>query len=203
MSALAYEDELVGRRRGPSLVIWAIVASAALFILWAALAWVDEIVRATGEVVSSSRPQIIQNLEGGILAELNVAEGDVVEEGQMLARLYGTQFQATVDELDDEIAALEIRRLRLEAEMQEDADFALPAEIEARVPAIAASERRLLAARIDEYQARVSGAEAVAEQTAKELDLVQKMYDREIAPLIEVTRAKKPIQTRKTNCPKR
>ena len=191
MSVLEYEDELVGRGRGPSLVIWAIVASAVLFILWAALAWVDEIVRANGEVVSSSRPQIIQNLEGGILAELNVAEGDVVEEGQMLARLYGTQFQATVDELDDEIATLEIRRLRLEAEMQGDADFALPTDIEARVPAIAASERRLLGARIDEYQARVSGAEAVAEQTAKELDLVQKMYDREIAPLIEVTRAKK------------
>lgn len=191
MTVLEYEDELVGRGRGPSLVIWAIVASAVLFIAWAALAWVDEIVRATGEVVSSSRPQIIQNLEGGILAELNVAEGDVVEEGQMLARLYGTQFQATVDELDDEIATLEIRRLRLEAEMQGEADFALPPDLEARVPAIAASERRLLAARIDEYRARVSGAEAVAEQTAKELDLVQKMYDREIAPLIEVTRAKK------------
>lgn len=191
MSVLDYEDELIGRGRGPSLVIWGIVLTAVLFIVWAALAWVDEIVRATGEVVSSSRPQIIQNLEGGILAELNVAEGDVVEEGQMLARLYGTQFQATVDELADEIAALEIRRLRLEAEMQGVAEFAIPLEIEERVPAIAASERTLLTARLDEYQARVSGAEAVAEQTAKELDLVQKMYDREIAPLIEVTRAKK------------
>jgi adhesin transport system membrane fusion protein len=191
MSALDYEEELIGRGRGPSLVTWAIVLTAVVFVFWAALAWVDEIVRATGEVVSSSRPQIIQNLEGGILAELNVAEGDVVEEGQVLARLYGTQFQATVDELADEIAALEIRRLRLEAEMQGEAEFAIPLEIEERVPAIAASERTLLKARLDEYQARVSGAEAIAEQTGKELGLVQKMYDREIAPLIELTRAKK------------
>lgn len=191
MTALSFEDELVGRSRGPSLTIWAIVLTMAIFVFWAALAWVDEIVRAPGEVVSSSRPQIIQNLEGGILAELNVAEGDIVEEGQTLARLYGTQYQATVDELDDEIAALEIRRARLEAEMLGDEDFSVPLEIEERVPAIAASERSLLSARLAEYQARVSGAEAVAEQTAKELDLIQKMYDREIAPLIEVTRAKK------------
>lgn len=191
MTALGFEDELVGRSRGPSLTIWAIVLTAVLFVVWAALAWVDEIVRASGEVVSSSRPQIIQNLEGGILAELNVGEGDVVEAGQTLARLYGTQYQTNVDELDDEIAALEIRRARLEAEMLGEADFAVALEIEERVPAIAASERSLLTARLAEFQARVSGAEAVAEQTARELELVERMYDREIAPLIEVTRAKK------------
>jgi adhesin transport system membrane fusion protein len=191
MTALDYEDELVGRSRGPSLVIWAIAATLVIFLLWAAFAWVDEIVRAPGQVVSSSRPQIIQNLEGGILAELNVAEGDIVEEGQILARLYGTQYQATVDELDDQIAALDIRRLRLEAEMEGKAEFDLPPDLEARVPAIAASERALLSARLTEYQARVDGAGAVTEQTAKELELVQRMFDREIAPLIELTRAKK------------
>jgi adhesin transport system membrane fusion protein len=172
-------------------VIWAISATLVIFLLWAAFAWVDEIVRAPGQVVSSSRPQIIQNLEGGILAELNVAEGDIVEEGQILARLYGTQYQATVDELDDQIAALDIRRLRLEAEMKGKAEFDLPPDLEARVPAIAASERALLSARLTEYQARVDGAGAVTEQTAKELELVQRMFDREIAPLIELTRAKK------------
>lgn len=191
MSVLDYENELVGRSRGPSLMIWGIALTMVLFVTWAALAWVDEIVRAPGEVVSSSRPQIIQNLEGGILAELNVAEGDIVEEGQTLARLYGIQYQATVDELDDEIAALDIRRLRLEAEMLGEPDFVVPVEIEERVPAIASSERALLSARLTEYQARVSGAEAVAEQTAQELDLIERMYKREIAPLIEVTRAKK------------
>jgi adhesin transport system membrane fusion protein len=191
MTALYYEDELVGRSRGPSVVIWAIAATLAIFIIWAAFAWVDEIVRAPGQVVSSSRPQIIQNLEGGILAELNVAEGDIVEDGQILARLYGTQYQATVDELDDQIAALEIRRLRLEAEMAGKAEFDLPPDLEARVPAIAASERALLSARLTEYRARVEGTEAVAEQTAKELELIQRMFDREIAPLIELTRAKK------------
>ena len=86
MSLASFDDDFAAKMRGPSRTIWMIVAVAVVFVLWAAVAWVDEIVRAPGEVVSSSRPQIIQNLEGGILAELDVAEGDVVEPGQTLAR---------------------------------------------------------------------------------------------------------------------
>jgi membrane fusion protein, adhesin transport system len=155
------------------------------------VAWVDEIVRATGEVVSSSRPQIIQNLEGGILAELNVAEGDIVEPGQTLARLYGTQYQSAVDELSDEIAGLDIRRLRLEAEIAGEGSFVVPDALAAQVPEIVASERALLTARLSEYDARVAGAREVQAQSGKELELLEKMYKREIAPLIEVTRARK------------
>lgn len=191
MTALGFDEDLAHRMRGPSRTIWLIVLCALVFVGWAAVAWVDEIVHAEGAVVSSSRPQIIQNLEGGILAELNVAEGDIVVPGQTLARLYGTQYQAAVDELSDQISALEIRRLRLEAEMAGADDFTVPDIFAARVPDIVASERALLTARQSEYSARVAGAEAVEVQAAKELELLEKMYDREIAPLIEVTRARK------------
>ena len=191
MSLATFDDDFAEKMRGPSRTIWMIVLAAAVFVVWAAFAWVDEIVRAPGEVVSSSRPQIIQNLEGGILAELNVAEGDVVEPGQTLARLYGTQYQSAVDELSDEIAALEIRRLRLEAEIAGEIGFDVPQNLASRVPDIVASEKALLTARQEEYQARVDGAKAVLEQASKELDLLEKMYAREIAPLIEVTRARK------------
>ena len=191
MSVASFDDDFAEKMRGPSRTIWMIVLAAAVFVFWAAFAWVDEIVRAPGEVVSSSRPQIIQNLEGGILAELNVAEGDVVEPGQTLARLYGTQYQSAVDQLSDEIAALEIRRFRLEAEIAGEPGFDVPQTLASRVPDIVSSEKALLTARQDEYQARVHGARAVLEQASKELDLLEKMYKREIAPLIEVTRARK------------
>jgi adhesin transport system membrane fusion protein len=102
----AWTDDLDARSRRPSAAIWAIGAALAAFVLWAAVAWVDEIVRAPGTVVSSSRPQIIQNLEGGILAEMNVAEGDVVQPGQVLGRLQSTQYQSAVDDFSDQIAAL-------------------------------------------------------------------------------------------------
>ena len=86
-------------------------------VLWAAVAGLDEIVRADGEVVSSSRPQIIQNLEGGILESLEVAEGDRVAQGAVVARLHATRYRTEVDDLSEQITALEIRRLRLEAEL--------------------------------------------------------------------------------------
>ena len=60
--------QMNGRLRGPSLTIWLCAGTVLLFLLWSSMAWVDEIVRAEGEMISASRPQIIQNLEGGILA---------------------------------------------------------------------------------------------------------------------------------------
>jgi adhesin transport system membrane fusion protein len=175
-------------------MIWIIFGVVVVFIVWAAFAWVDEIVRAPGEVVSSSRPQIIQNLEGGILAELDVAEGDTVEDGQTLARLYGTQYQARVDELRDQIASFEIRRARLEAEMAGMLEFDPPADLAARLPDIVASEGALLAARQSDFIARRDGAKQVMIQAEKELELLENMYNQEIAPLIEVTKARKSFR---------
>lgn len=186
-----FELPLDGSARRAGWTVWLIVATLGAFLLWAHFAWVDEIVRAPGQVVPSSRPQIIQNLEGGILAELSVAEGDVVQAGQTLARLQGTQYQATVDDLTDQIAALDIRRLRLEAEEAGKAEFDVPAEEAARVPDIVASERALLAARQTDFDAKRSGAEAVLKQAARELEMTQKMFDRDVAAEVEVTRAKK------------
>lgn len=182
-----FEEDL----KRPSMVIWLAAATVLLFIFWAAFAWVDEIVRAPGSVISSSRPQIIQNLEGGILAELTVREGDVVNPGDVLARLHGTEFQTSVDDLRDQIAALDIRRLRLEAELAGAFDFTAPDDLAARVPEIVQSERALLAARQSDYVSRREGAKAVLDQAAKELELMEKMLTQKIVALIEVTRARK------------
>lgn len=186
-----WAEEFENRSRRPSAVIWAIAAALAGFVLWASVAWLDEIVRAQGTVVSSSRPQIIQNLEGGILAELNVAEGDVVNPGQVLGRLQGTQYRSAADDLADQAAAREIGKLRIEAEMRGESRFSVPAALAERVPEIVASEATLLKARAEDFAARKAGAAAVLEQTQKELDILERMYAQEVAPLIEVTRARK------------
>lgn len=191
MSIASYDETFAEKQRGPSRTIWIIALVAVVFVVWASFAWVDEIVHAQGEVVSSSRPQIIQNLEGGILAELNVAEGDLVQPGQTLARLYGTQYQAAVDDYSDQIATLEIRRQRLDAEIHGEKSFDVPASLAARVPEVVASEKALLTARLSDYNARVEGAKAVLEQTSEEKSLLEKMYKQNVAPLIEVTRARK------------
>ena len=187
----SFDHGLDAKAERPSRMIWIIFAVVVIFIIWAAFAWVDEIVRAPGQVVSSSRPQIIQNLEGGILAELNVAEGDIVEPGQTLARLYGTQYQSAVDDLRDQIASHEIRRARLEAEMAGMLEFDPPADLANRLPDIVSSERALLSARQGDFIARRDGAKQVMIQAKKELDLLENMYNQEIAPLIEVTKARR------------
>jgi membrane fusion protein, adhesin transport system len=190
-SALGLAAQMNGRLRGPSLTIWLCAGTVLLFLLWASMAWVDEIVRAEGEMISASRPQIIQNLEGGILAELAVREGDVVQAGDLLARLQDTQFRASVDDLTDQIAALEVRRLRLEAELAGQSEFDVPAGLAVRDQAMIASERVLLQARQSDLISRIDGAKRVLEQARQEMQLMEKMLERKIVALIEVTRARK------------
>ncbi|MDQ1850680.1 HlyD family efflux transporter periplasmic adaptor subunit [Gemmobacter fulvus] len=191
MSSATFDHDFSEKTRRPSMTIWMIGLSVVVFVGWAAIAWVAEIVHAEGTVVSSSRPQIINNLEGGILAELDVSEGDIVRPGQVLARLYGTQYQSAVDDLSDQIATLEIRRLRLEAEMLGVVDFDVPPDFAARVPDIVASETTLMGARQGDFISKRDGAEQVLEQAQKELDILEKMLAMEVAPLIEVTAARK------------
>lgn len=184
-------DAQLGRQmRGPSMVIWLCGATLLVFIIWAAFAWVDEIVRAEGSMISSSRPQIIQNLEGGILAELAVGEGDIVEKGAVLARLHGTQFQSSVDDLQNQISAFEIRRLRLEAELAGQFDFDVPDDLALRTPTIVASERALLEARQSDFVSRIEGAKRVLVEAKQERDLLENLLERKIVALIEVTRAR-------------
>ncbi|WP_136439770.1 HlyD family type I secretion periplasmic adaptor subunit [Pacificoceanicola onchidii] len=177
--------------KGPSLTIWLCAASVWVFIIWASYAWVDEIVRGEGEIISSSRPQIIQNLEGGILAELLVKEGDEVLRGDVLARLHGTQFKSSVEDLRDQITALEIRRLRLEAELAGASGFDVPASLARRSPDLVQSEKALLMARQSDYLSRKDGAERVLAQAQSELDLMENLLDKKVVALIEVTRARK------------
>ena len=191
MGANTLTGQLEARLRGPSLTIWACAATVLVFLLWAALAWVDEIVRADGEFISSSRPQIIQNLEGGILSELLVQEGDVVARGDVLARLHGMQFKSSVEDLRDQITAHEIRRLRLEAELAGQFDFNVPDELAARSPEIVASERTLLNARQTDFAKRSEGARRVLTQATEELTLLENLLEKKVVALIEVTRARK------------
>ena len=184
-------EEFEGRTRGPSLLIWLVGLTVVLFIVWAKFAVIDEIVRANGSVVSSSRPQIIQNLEGGILAELFVSEGDQVEPGDVLARLRGTQFETAVTDLREQVAAAEIRRLRLEAEIDGQFDFEVPTEIAEFLPNMVASERSLLNARQSDYVSRTEGAQAIVTETRRELRVMEDLHNRDIAALIEVTRSRK------------
>lgn len=192
MTAWANEIESrPGRLHRPSVVTWLVAGTVAAFVGWAAVAPLDEIVRAEGSVVSRERPQIVQNLEGGILAEMLVAQGDRVAQGQVLARLQGTQFQAAVEDLAARIDSAEMRRIRLEAEIADAVVMLVPPEMEARAPSLAASELALFSARRADLVTQLNSAMEIVEETRRELAVMQDLHDRGIAALIELTRARK------------
>jgi adhesin transport system membrane fusion protein len=191
MAPTQLNAQLEADMRGPVRIIYLCAAAVLVFVLWAAFAWVDEIVRGQGEMISSSRPQIIQNLEGGILAELSVLEGDIVNRGDVLARLQATQFQSQADDLQNQITALTVRQLRLEAELAGQFDFAVPEGLGAHIQGLLSSERALLNARQTDYLSRREGAQRVLDQATKERALLEDLLERNIVALIEVTRARK------------
>jgi adhesin transport system membrane fusion protein len=191
MAPTQLNAQLEADMRGPVRIIYLCAAAVLVFVLWAAFAWVDEIVRGQGEMISSSRPQIIQNLEGGILAELSVLEGDIVNRGDVLARLQATQFQSQADDLQNQITALTVRQLRLEAELAGQFDFAVPEGLGAHMQGLLSSERALLNARQTDYLSRREGAQRVLDQATKERALLEDLLERNIVALIEVTRARK------------
>lgn len=100
-----------------SLIIWASALVVLAFLAWANWAELDQISRARGQVIASSRNQVIQTLEGGILSEMAVREGMQVRRGQLLARFDRTAAEAGVLESDARAAAIKAAIVRLKAEM--------------------------------------------------------------------------------------
>lgn len=126
-------------------LLWIIVAGIAIFLIWARLARLDEVAVGEGRVTPASREQIVQSLEGGILAELDVRAGAVVEAGQKLATLDPVQARSSMEETLERIASLQARAARLQAQIDGQASVVFPAEL-ARKPDIAGRERALFLA---------------------------------------------------------
>lgn len=97
-------------------VLWVIVLSVVWLIFWASRAPIDEIARGEGSVIPSSRLQVVQNLEGGIVEELYVREGDIVEKGQPLLKIQDINFMSSFEENRMRIEELTARSVRLYAE---------------------------------------------------------------------------------------
>jgi adhesin transport system membrane fusion protein len=101
-----------------TLLLWVIISLIAFVFIWAALSEIEVITRGQGQVVPSSETQLVQSLEGGILAELNVTEGDSVTKGDILARIDNVAFASEERGIEAQILALKLKRARLNAEIQ-------------------------------------------------------------------------------------
>ncbi|MGR0138942.1 MULTISPECIES: HlyD family type I secretion periplasmic adaptor subunit [Pseudomonas] len=99
------------------LTIWGVIGFFVFLLLWAHFAIIDEVTKGEGKAIPSSRIQKIQNLEGGIVAQIYAHEGQIVDAGAPLVRLDDTRFASNVGETEADRVAMELRVERLSAEV--------------------------------------------------------------------------------------
>lgn len=183
------DDPDISRERDFSGASRIIVLSTLLFILLGIWAWfgtLDEVSTGTGKVVPSSREQILQSLDGGILAELNVHEGDKVQAGQVVARMDPTRSESNVGESTARYRASLASSVRLYAEVN-DLPLVFPDSLKAW-PDLIATESRLYRSR----RAQLADSEAEIKDAMvsvnKELAITQRLEKSGAASHVEVLR---------------
>jgi len=150
------------------LTIWAIIAFFVFLMLWANFAVIDEVTKGDGKAIPSSKIQKIQNLEGGIVAELFVKEGQIVEAGAPLIRLDDTRFASNVGETEADRLSMLLRVERLSAEV-EDRPLSFPEDVLKAVPGQAKSEESLYISRRQQLHDEIGGLQEQLIQRQQEL----------------------------------
>lgn len=131
--------------RATSIFLITCAALLCTFIGWAYWAEIDEVTRGEGQVIPSSKRQVIQSLEGGIVKEIMTREGTNVAKGQVLLRIDDTGFSSDLGELQAKKLnlSIQIQRLRTEAENPDAEKVNFDKELVTRVPAAVANEETL------------------------------------------------------------
>ena len=135
-----------GARPSAYFLLFIIALFFNVFLWWANWATLDEVTRGDGKVIPSSQIQVVQNLEGGIIAGISVREGEVVNKGQILVRIDQTQAAAGYRESRAKYLSLLAAVARLKAEV-DGTEIAFPGEVLDDAPNVAADELALFASR--------------------------------------------------------
>ncbi|MDY7561140.1 HlyD family type I secretion periplasmic adaptor subunit [Pseudomonas sp. CCC3.2] len=153
--------------RGSRLTVWIAAALIISALVWAKFAVLEEVTMGEGKAIPSSKVQVIQNLEGGIVTEIFVREGQMVNKGDTLLRLDDTRFLSNKGESEADRYALIAQVERLSAE-SEGRPFKLSDDVVKKAPQVAADELSLYQSR----QRRLS-----SEQRTLNQQLLQKTQE--------------------------
>ena len=148
----------------------------AIAVMWAAVSRLDEVTRGEGKVIPSRQLQVLQSLDGGVVEEILVKEGDVVDAEQVLLRIDPTRFASSVRESRVQYSALVAKAARLKA-LTEGTPFKVPDEIAKEDPKTVEEERRLYESRRNELETQSSIARQQLAQRQQELVEVRARYE--------------------------
>ncbi|MES5486364.1 HlyD family type I secretion periplasmic adaptor subunit [Bradyrhizobium sp. INPA03-11B] len=181
--------------RTSRMLLWTSCALLATFVVWAHFAVLDEVKRGSGRVVPSRQMQVVQSLEGGIVGDILVREGDIVQQGQSLMRIDDTKFASEFGEIRERRAAMAARVARLDAEARGRSEITFPDDLDKMVPAAVATESSVFKMRgqkvaqdIDVLNQQVTRLTGSLKLLEREQTLTRKLYEQKVVPEIEMLR---------------
>ncbi|WP_160243022.1 HlyD family efflux transporter periplasmic adaptor subunit [Acinetobacter indicus] len=172
-----------------SLFIWIICIGLAVLLLWAWLFKLEEVSTGTGKVVPSSKEQVVQSLEGGILTTLNVREGEIVNRGQVLAQLDPTRFASNVGESESLLVSSLATSARLRAEVN-GTPLVFPEEV-LKEPKLVQQETALYNSRRANLEESLAGLRQALVLVEQELRMTEPLVAKGAASEVEVLRLKR------------
>lgn len=172
-----------------SIIIWIIGIGLLVLLIWAWVFKLEEVSQGTGKVVPTSKEQVIQSLEGGILTKLEVKEGDIVKKGQTLAQLDPTRFASNVGESESLLISSRATAARLRAEVN-GTPLTFPEDV-MKVPKLVSEETQLYHSRRANMEESIAGLKQAMELVQQELRMTEPLVAKGAASEVEVLRLKR------------
>jgi len=186
---LPFADEGAAPLLAAKRMNWALAALFVVLLVWAWFAKLDEVATGTGRVVPTSREQVLQSLEGGILAKMLVRQDDIVKPGQILAQLDPTQAGSTVEESAAKYRAALAAQARLQAEVN-GTPLTFSRELDA-FPALKAEQQRLYDARRRSLASSIGLIDESLALIGREVGIGESLIEVGAASNVEVLRLKR------------
>lgn len=176
-------------RQASKTLIWATALTLALGLGWASFFELDEITRGQGKVIPSSREQVIQSLDSGVMSELYVREGSVVEKDQILLRIDDARSGAVYREAQEKYLALLALAARLKAEAYGTA-LVFPDELKSE-PGLMRQEMQAFNARKLALSESLRAVDASLASVTRELTITEPMVKQGVMSEVELLRLKR------------
>jgi len=190
---LGFAQVRMGRSMKASFVLLnTILLAIVAMIAWAGYSNVDEVTHAEGRVMPSSKMQVVQNMEGGIIQSINVKQGDLVEQGDIILNLASTQYTSDFESKSQLVFSLTAKRSRLEAEVM-DKPLVFSAELIEQAPLTVQNETNEYKNRKMRLNADVSVLQSQYKNASYELDIIKKMVERGLEPQLELIRVQSRV----------
>lgn len=191
MINLSLEQERADQQRRMSAIVWLMLVGMIVMFIWAYFAILDEVTVGTGKVTPSSRAQLIESLDGGIINELLVHEGAIINKGQILARLDPTRFQSNYGEAAARVRTLRASSERLRAELT-GAALAFSADT-LKEPELVARETQFYLSRRQNLNETLSNLQQSLKLVQQELRMTEPLVAKGAASQVEVIRLQRQV----------